>query len=402
MKAKGHTRNYQHARLVQEVNNMELKAYFRILIQKWWIILPAFLITFTSTVVLTFTQTPVYQTTATFVVTPNTSFEDVKSFASGLDILSRRSEIATTYAEVANSRSIKKQAADELGLSSAQKKSLSVDSQLLAGTNVLKITIEGNDPVLVRDFANTVGAQTIAYAQELYETYVLKPLDLATLPNSPIKPSKTINLALGGIMGLALGAGLAFLSEYLQAPLENMTSFGILDDETGAYNKRYFVHRLREEMSRAKRNTYPLSLALMNVDRLGTLQSSSLQVRQEALRKVAVLLRQHLREEDVMARLDETVFAFLLPDMPGDKAQKTVEKLQTRIAWTPFEMEKSGLKLNLSGSAGVVAYQCNGTRQDELLDMANRALKESEASGYEKVRLIFENGVSPDKNGDEK
>ncbi|OQY20915.1 MAG: hypothetical protein B6I34_08060 [Anaerolineaceae bacterium 4572_32.1] len=381
---------------------MELKAYFRILIQKWWVILPTLLITFTSTVVLTFTQIPVYQTTATFVVTPNTSFEDVKSFASGLDILSRRSEIATTYAEVANSNSIKKQAAVELGLSSAQKKSLSVESQLLAGTNVLKITVEGNDPVLVRDFANTVGAQTITYAQELYETYVLKPLDPATLPNSPIKPSKALNLALGGILGLALGAGLAFLSEYLQAPLENMTSFGILDDETGAYNKRYFVHRLREEMSRAKRNTYPLSLALMNVDHLDTLRSSPPQVRREALRKVAVLLKQHLREEDVMARLDETVFAFLFPDMPGSKAQETVEKLQTRIAWTPLEMEKSGLKLNLSGSAGVVAYQCNGTKQNELLDLANRALEEAETSGYEKVRLIFENGDPLGKNGDEK
>ena len=155
-------------------------------------------------------------------------------------------------------------------------------------------------------------------------------------------------------------------------------------------------------MSRAKRNTYPLSLALMNVDHLDTLRSSPPQVRREALRKVAVLLKQHLREEDVMARLDETVFAFLFPDMPGSKAQETVEKLQTRIAWTPLEMEKSGLKLNLSGSAGVVAYQCNGTKQNELLDLANRALEEAETSGYEKVRLIFENGDPLGKNGDEK
>lgn len=372
---------------------MELKIYLRVLLRKWWIVLPAFLITFTATIVLTFTQTPTYQAAATFVVAPTGSFEDVRSFASGLDILSRRSEIATTYAEVATSRLIKREAADELSLSQDQRKSLSVDSQLLAGTNVLKITVEGSDPVLVRDFANTVGAKTMAYVQELYETYDLSPLDQATLPASPVKPNKKLNLVLGAVLGLALGGGLAFLSEYLQAPLENMTNLSILDSETGVYNDRYFRQRLGEEMSRARRNKYPLSLALMNVDHLEVMRTSfSPQVRNEALRKVAVFLKQYLREEDVLARLDGTVFAFLLPDVPGEKAQAIMEKLQTRIAWTPLEMEKSGVKLNLSGAAGVVAYQYNGTGRDEFLARAARALQEAETAGYGKVCLLSENG----------
>jgi len=382
---------------------MELRAYLRILIGKWWIVLPAFLITFTSTTVFTFTQAPVYQATATFVVTPKALFADVRGYLSSLEVLSRRTEISTTYAEVANSHQIKKLAADELGLSSAQKRSLSVDSQLQAGTNVLKITVQGNDPILVRDFTNAVGTQIVAYIQELYEMHELKPLDQATLPTSPIKPNKGLNLALGGILGLALSAGSAFLAEYLQVPLEDITSFGILDNETGAYNNRYFVHRLKEEMSRAKRNSYPLSLALMNVDHLGEMNASSPQVRSEALRKVVVLLKQYLREEDIMARLDGTVFAFLLPDMPGEKAKETMEKLQTRIAWTPLEIEKSGIKLNLTGTAGVVAYQYNGDRQDELLALATRALEEAEASNYEKVFLLSENRTSSaNMNGDGK
>jgi diguanylate cyclase (GGDEF)-like protein len=364
---------------------MELRAYLRILIGKWWIVLPAFLITLTSTTVFTFTQVPVYQATATFVVTPNASFEDVRSYLSGLDVLSRRTEISTTYAEVANSHHIKNLAADELGLSPAQKRSLSVDSQLQAGTNILETTVTGNDPILVRDFTNAVGTQIVAYIQELYEMHELKPLDQATLPTSPIKPNKGLNLALAGILGLALGAGLAFLAEYLQAPPEHIASFGILDNETGAYNNRYFVHRLKEEMSRAKRNSYPLSLALMDVDHLGEMNASSPQVRSEALRKVVVLLKQY----------NGTVFAFLLPDMPGEKAKETIEKLQERIAWMPLELEKSGIKLNLTGTAGVVAYQYKSDRQDELLALATRALEEAETSNYEKVFLLSENRTSP-------
>jgi diguanylate cyclase (GGDEF)-like protein len=372
---------------------MELKIYLRILLRKWWIVLPAFLIAFTATIVLTFTQAPTYRVTTTFVVTPNSSFEDVQSFASGLDMISRRDEIASTYAEVAASRLIKRAAADELNLSQDQRKRLSVESQVLAGTNVLKIVVEGSDPVVVKDFANMVGAKIIAYVRELYEVHDLRPLDQATLPASPVKPDKKVNLALGAILGLALGGGLAFLSEYLQAPLESMTNLGILDEETGAYNGRYFRQRLGEEMSRAERNKYPLSLAMMDVDHLEVMGTSySPQVRSEALRKVAVFLKQYLRQEDVLARLDGTVFAFLLPDTPGEEAQAVMEKVQTRIAWTPLEMERSGIKLNLSTIAGVAAYSYNGTGQDEFLAKANRALQQAEAAGYGKVCLLSENG----------
>jgi uncharacterized protein involved in exopolysaccharide biosynthesis len=164
---------------MQGRENMELKIYLRVLLRKWWIVLPAFLITFTATIVLTFTQAPTYEATATFVVVPTGSFEDIWSLVDGLDTLSRRAEIASTYAEVAASRLIRRDAADELDLSQDQRKGLSVESQLLAGTNVLKITVEGSDPVLVRDFANVVGAKTMTYAQKLYEVYPsTRPLSL--------------------------------------------------------------------------------------------------------------------------------------------------------------------------------------------------------------------------------
>jgi len=374
---------------------MELRIYLRILLRKWWIILPAFLITFTSTIVFTFTQAPTYETIATFVVSPSSAFADVRSFTEGLDRLSRRTEISTTYAEVAASRLIRREAAEELNLSQDQRQSLSVASQLVAGTNVIKITVEGSDPVLVRDFANVVGARTMAYVQDLYDGYYMNPLDHASLPASPSRPNKKLNLALGAILGMALGGGLALLSEYLQTPLEGMMNFAVLDDETGAYNGRYFRQRLGEEISRAKRNKYPLSVALMNVDQLDVMGTSfSPQDRSQALRKVALFLKQYLREEDILARLDGTIFAFLLPDISGEEARAVMEKLQTRIAWTPLEMEESGAKLNLSGAAGVVAYQCNGTGQDEFLAEADRALQQAEAGGYGKVCLLSESGES--------
>jgi len=375
---------------------MEMKTYLRVLVRKWWIVVPAFLITFVSTMVFTFAQAPTYQATATFIVAPSGSAGDVRTFVSYLDTLSRQVEIANTYTQLAISRQVRDEVVEALGLSTLQNKSLAVESKMRAGTNVMDIRVEGNDPVLVADFANKIGEHTVGFSAELYEAYQLIPLDPALPPQIPISPNTKLNLALGAVLGLALGGGLAFLSDYMQAPLGSYMNLDILDAETGAYNKRYFVQRLGEEMSRAKRNKYPLSLALMNIDHTGVMRSfPSPQSRTEALRKVTVFLRQYLRQEDVMARVDGTTFGFLLPDVPEEKAKAVMEKLQSRLAWSAFEMETSGIKLNLSGAAGIAAYSFNGTAQAELLENANHALRQAEAAGYGKV-AVFVDGGQPD------
>jgi succinoglycan biosynthesis transport protein ExoP len=199
---------------------MELRIYSRILIRRWWIVLLAFLSVFVATIAFTSAQAPTYRATATFIVAPKKlSFEDTKSFMTGLDTLSRNLGIAGTYVEVSRSRMIKRESSTALNLSAEERGSLSVDSRLLAGTTVIEITVEGNDPTLAQSFAVMVGDKTTTYMQELYEAYDFKPLDPPSLPRSPARPRKTLNLALGAIFGLALGVGLAFLAEYLQAPL---------------------------------------------------------------------------------------------------------------------------------------------------------------------------------------
>jgi succinoglycan biosynthesis transport protein ExoP len=198
---------------------MELREYLRILQERCWIVLAAFVSTIVATAVFTFTQPPTYQATVTYIITPIGGYETVEGLVDVLDAMSRRAQIAGTYANVAASREIKRRAADELGLSQAQRDALSVESQLLPDTNVIEITVEGTNRELVKVFADTVGVNTASYVQRLYEAYGLIALDPAMLPESPVRPRTVWNLALGTTLGLALGVGLAFLSDYLDTTL---------------------------------------------------------------------------------------------------------------------------------------------------------------------------------------
>ncbi len=354
---------------------MELKTYLRVLIKQWWIVLPVFLITLAATTFLTLKQTPIYSSTATFIVAPSAIYEDARSSVAGLDTLSRRAEIASTYGEVASSRTVTQAALDNLELPSEKRRNLKIHGQLLSGTNILRITVEAPDPAIARDVTNAVGAETIKYAKTLYEAFALVPLDEATLPKRPIKPAKRLNIAMGGIFGLFLGAGLGFLADYLRTPLDNIISVSVLDSETGVYSKDFFLQRLDTEMARAKRQRYPLSIALFNIDRMGMIRGArSAQAQSEILRKTAVLLKQYLREEDLVAYFGDATFALLLPDATREAAQDTLDRLQTRLTWTPIELERSGLKVNLSSVFGVAAFDPDGMDRDELIEKASQAM----------------------------
>ena len=367
---------------------MELKIYLSILLKKWWIVIPTFLVTLTAGMVLTYTQSPIYRATTTYVVAPSPVLGDAKSFANGLDMLGRRDEIATTFAEIASSRSIKEAATNSISLASGR--NYTISGKLRAGTNIIELTVQGPDPIVTQDLANAIGSTTEAYVKDSYEVFVLRPLDKAVTPTSPIRPNPLLNLSLTAILGLALGAGLAFLSTYLETPARSMAeTVSMFDEQIGVFNKDYFMMRLGDEMVRAKRNQYPLSVALMRVDNLELLKgNNSAKIRSEMLQQVASRASQQLREEDIIAFYGNETFAFLLPDMTGEKAKTFIEELQTQIGWLPFQSTSNGTALNLKSIFGIAAYDHNSTSRDDLVAQADRALRLAEVHENGNVYLI--------------
>jgi diguanylate cyclase (GGDEF)-like protein len=377
---------------------MESRAYLRVLSSYWWIVAPVFLITLITTAILTLRQPSVYSSTATFVVAPSAAFQDAQSFAAGLETLSRRAEIASTYGEVAASRTVAEAALDRLGMSRELRRQFSIKGGLLAGTNIFRITVDGPDPVTARDVANAVGAETIEYVQTLYEPYVLKPLDAAAVHLKAGITNKLLTIVAGAVFGLLLAAGMVFLADFLRARPESGISVGVIDPVTGVYSKDYFVQRLATEITRAKRQHYSLSVALLNVDMIDMASTArSSQVQGKVLRRTGLRLKQSLREEDLIAYYRDATFAIMLPDAGQHAAKTSVERLQANLARTPIELEQSGTKVNLSSAAGTATLDDDGADQDVLLKRAERAMRRAETVHFDAKHLASDDSVAPNE-----
>ena len=356
---------------------MELRSLIRVLLDKWWLVVPTFLMTFGSAAVLTLIQPPVYQSSSTFVVKVTSNVgEDVLS---ALGLLSRQPEIAETYSQAGQSRAIRQAAIDLLGLDAREQSDVELESRLVPGSNLLQLSVLATDQGLAQDYCTAVGEALVEYANELYPSFELVALDAPGASGEPVSPNVRLNLGLGAVVGLVLALGFGYLATILTPSSRPKAQIELLDRESSAYSNAFFMLRLRQEMSRVRRTNSPLSLALVNVNHSGVLDRADARVRREALARLAGLLDAHLRIEDLSARLEEETFALLFADTSEAEAMEMVEGLRGRLALPAVGADPSGQALRVSPAAGVVGYHGEPGTVGELIERARRALRDGEA-----------------------
>jgi len=356
---------------------MEIKAYLKILSKRWWAILLGLAVVVSATWFWTSQQDRAYESKATFVLRPRSSTLVVEDeFVKALDMVSRRVEINTTFAEVATSRLIRNRAIEHMQSGSGG--SFLVSAGVVGGTNILTISVEGPDPIAAQEYCMLIGQETLAYVSELYDVFELQPLDPASLSRRPIRPNLSLNLMLGSVLGLALGAGLAFLIEFIRSPYEEPDTFNIIDRDTGAYNKSYFTLRLWQEANRAKRNKYPLSLGLIKVEFEG--DDISPHERIEAMRVFKKLTESVIREDDILACINGDIFAILCPYMPNEKAKVFVSDMKKKLSSVAEEILVSNGGGQIKSYSSVVTYQGGFIKEGGLLEKGILALEDSNTS----------------------
>jgi diguanylate cyclase (GGDEF)-like protein len=172
---------------------------------------------------------------------------------------------------------------------------------------------------------------------------------------------------------------LADVSE-LKAIQDELRLASLTDGLTGAYNRRYLLQKLGEEIERAKRYGNELSVILFDLDGFKAINDTfGHRVGDEVLVKVAATLRACTRDVDVSGRYGGEEFLVVLPHTAGAAAIEVAERI--RGAVKALTWSQRGLRVTISG--GVCEY--TGMDVDSLIEIADRRLYRAKEQGRNRI-----------------
>jgi diguanylate cyclase (GGDEF)-like protein len=151
----------------------------------------------------------------------------------------------------------------------------------------------------------------------------------------------------------------------------------VRDPLTGLYNRRYFFEALDKEVHRARRYGSHASLVIFDVDDFKQINDTlGHSAGDEALRKIADIVAELIREVDSFARIGGEEFALLLPQAQQLDALLVAERVRTGIARADILPDR---RVTVSG--GVSSCPHDAVTREALEQKADAALYWAKRNG---------------------
>ncbi|MGH1401128.1 MAG: GGDEF domain-containing protein [Acinetobacter tandoii] len=157
-----------------------------------------------------------------------------------------------------------------------------------------------------------------------------------------------------------------------------------IDPLTNTYN-RCSLNQYLEHIQRKKNQNY--ALVLLDLDHFKSINDCHGHHKgDEALILVGQLLKQHLRETDIVGRFGGEEFLLLLYHSTLEQAQHTAERCRAAIEHLELK-DDNGSRIALTASFGISTAQSPLT-PFQLLTQADKALYSAKASGRNQVHIF--------------
>jgi diguanylate cyclase (GGDEF)-like protein len=210
----------------------------------------------------------------------------------------------------------------------------------------------------------------------LFEERPLGAIYLGRVETSEFTPDEQDLLTrMAELAGMALANSLEYQRRVTQ---------GMHDPVTRLYNNFYLEERLKEEVMRSRRYTYPMSLILVDLDGFDKV---SKEINEETLHLVlagvADIIRTATRETDVPARIEDDHFGILCVHTDRDKARVIAERI--RVGVESRNLGPAQANVRLTASVGLVGVPHDGTSEDMLRKRAQEALALAKSRGGNRV-----------------
>ncbi|WP_429884600.1 sensor domain-containing diguanylate cyclase [Geoalkalibacter halelectricus] len=184
-------------------------------------------------------------------------------------------------------------------------------------------------------------------------------------------------------------AELLRLNQELQAKSQTLERLAQLDGLTGAYNRRFFQSFLHGEISRAARGGHGLSLILADIDDFKALNDSAgHQAGDAVLRALCTLVRELIREYDMLARYGGEEFVVVLPETEAAIALEVAERIRRKVAEHDFVHAGQTHRITLSLGVAFCRPAMDSCGSDDLVRHADLALLEVKKHSKNQVKLF--------------
>lgn len=159
-----------------------------------------------------------------------------------------------------------------------------------------------------------------------------------------------------------------------------------LDPKTGLYNAKYFEAELEKELARSDRFDRPLTVVMGDLDLLRNINNTYGHLAGDvALRHVATLLKQGVRDYDVVARFGGEEFAILMPETTLEQAEARLEEIREAIATTQINIATSVTPIRVTMSFGIASRTRFGQKPGEIIHSADLAVYQAKLAGRNRV-----------------
>lgn len=186
-------------------------------------------------------------------------------------------------------------------------------------------------------------------------------------------------------MNRSLEEKVAERTRQLQDANAQLEALSVTDDVTGLYNQRFLFARLEEEFRCAARSREELAVLMIDIDHFKLVNDGHDHLfGSRVLRRLGALLREGVRDIDVVVRYGGDEFVIVLPRTGLAAAVEAAERLRAAVEAADLGGEDGSCRISMS--VGVAALgQSTADNPRSLLREADRALYLAKTSGRNRV-----------------
>jgi len=161
---------------------------------------------------------------------------------------------------------------------------------------------------------------------------------------------------------------------------ETVEKLAVTDSLTGLYVRRYFYERLVEELQRSKKYKFEYAFIMVDIDDFKKCNDTyGHMVGDVVLKDIARIIKESVREIDMVGRYGGEEFVIALPETGRESARQVAQRLRKKVEERVFKAYDEKLKLTIS--VGVAIYPEDASGLSDIIDKADQALYAAKNSG---------------------